>query len=64
MTDIDYTNSFSPVVKDLTICILFTLALANNWYLRQVDINNALLHVFLIEDVFVAQPPCFASVSS
>lgn len=41
---LDYTETFSLVVKPITNRILFTLALENGWQLRQVDINNAFLH--------------------
>lgn len=39
MPDIDYSETYSPVVKHVTICVLLTLALANRWSIRQVDIN-------------------------
>lgn len=30
-TDIDYSKTFSPVVKPVTIHVLFTLALNHGW---------------------------------
>lgn len=55
--DLDYTETFNPVVKPTTIRVILTMALARGWSLRQVDINNAFLHGFLDEKVFMSQPP-------
>jgi histone deacetylase 1/2 len=50
---IDYHDTFSPVVKPVTVCLVFSLAIARGWCLRQVDISNAFLHEFLEEDVYM-----------
>lgn len=34
------TNALAPVVKPVTIWVVLTLALSNNWALKQVDVNN------------------------
>ncbi|RWR75576.1 Zinc finger, CCCH-type [Cinnamomum micranthum f. kanehirae] len=57
---IDFSETFSPVVKPATIRIVLTIALAHNWDIRQLDVKNAFLNGHLHENVFMEQPPRFA----
>lgn len=55
----DFENTFSPVVEQTTIRVLLSLAISSGWCLKQIDIQNAFLHAFLKEQVFMQQPPEF-----
>lgn len=57
--DIDNTETFSLVVKPITIRLVFSLAISHCWSLRQIDIQNAFLHEPLCETIFMEQPPRF-----
>ncbi|KAF5470687.1 hypothetical protein F2P56_011184 [Juglans regia] len=56
---IDYTETFSPVVKSSTIRLVLSITVARGWCLRQIDIQNAFLHSKLSETVFMQQPQGF-----
>lgn len=45
--ELDYEQTFAPIIKAVTIRIVLTLAVSNGWNLNQLDISNAFLHGFL-----------------
>lgn len=52
----DFHETFSPVIKPVTIRIILTLALSYGWPIQQIDINNAFFNGFLQEEIYMLQP--------
>lgn len=55
----EFTDTFSPVVKPVTIRVVLTIALSHGWSIRQLDVNNAFLNGHLHEELYMSQPPGF-----
>ncbi|KAL4353691.1 hypothetical protein GQ457_06G010260 [Hibiscus cannabinus] len=53
----DFHETFSHVVKPVTVRTILTLAITKIWALRQIDVNNAFLNGDLHEEVYMVQPP-------
>lgn len=58
---IDFLETFSPVIKPVTMRLILTIATVKKWRVHQLDVKNAFLNGVLSETVFVHQPPGFKS---
>lgn len=62
--NIDYHDTFSPVVRHSTIRILLALAVNYKLLVNHIDIVAAYLNGDLEEDVFMRQPPMFEDLNN
>jgi hypothetical protein len=52
------------VVKAATIQMILSIVVSNAWSLRQLDVQNIILHGVLEEEVYMRQPPGYESKES
>ncbi|GKB93123.1 retrovirus-related pol polyprotein from transposon TNT 1-94 [Tanacetum coccineum] len=51
-----YKQTFSIVVNSASLSVFITLATANGWPLHQLDVNNAFLHGYVEEFIYMKPP--------
>jgi len=60
---LDFLDTFAHVVKLTTLRLLLALLAAQNWTLKELDVNNVFLHVDLDEEFYMQLPPSFHTSS-
>jgi len=58
---IDYLEIFSPIIHYESICLMFTLAALENWYITSLDVKTAFLYRKLNEEIYMKQPKGFTT---
>ncbi|RVX04712.1 Retrovirus-related Pol polyprotein from transposon RE2 [Vitis vinifera] len=61
---IDYQETFAPVAKLNTVCVLLSLAANLDWSLHQLDVKNAFLNGDLEEEVYMDIPAGLETTSN
>ncbi|GBP05998.1 Retrovirus-related Pol polyprotein from transposon TNT 1-94 [Eumeta japonica] len=61
---IDFTDTFSPVVRYSTLRLLLALAVKNKMHLHQMDVDTAYLNSDLHDEIYLKQPPHFVDETS
>ena len=50
----DFSETYSPIIKPSTIRVVLALVVQEGWDIRQLDVNNAFLNGHLQDDVYVS----------
>jgi hypothetical protein len=58
---VDFFETYSPIVKPITLRTVFSLVVSVGCCIKQVDVSNAFLHSHLQEKVYMSQPPDFVN---
>lgn len=58
---IDYHETFSPVVKMVTVKTIISLATARHWHIHQMDVFNTFLQSDLEDEIYMQLPQGFVS---
>jgi hypothetical protein len=61
---IDYNETFSPVAKMNSICLVLSLVASHKWEVHQMDVKYAFLHGDLQEEIYMEQPPGYVQNDS
>ncbi len=56
---IDYTDTFAPVARLTSICILLAIAAHNKMHIHQLDIDTAFLNGILDKNIYMTQAEGF-----
>lgn len=56
---VDFSQTFSPVIKATTLRTVLGVSVTKNWSLCQLDVNHAFLQAKLTDEVYMTQPPRF-----
>jgi transposase InsO family protein len=61
---IEYNETFTPVAKMNSICLVISLAASHKWEVHHMDVKSVFLHGDLQEEIYMEQPPSYVQNDS
>jgi hypothetical protein len=58
---LDYDETFSPVARFESLCMLVALAVLGDWHIHQMDVKSVFLNGELAKEIYMEQPQGFIS---
>ena len=60
---LDYTKTFSPVIRPDSIRLILIVALVKHWPIQQLNVKNAFLHDYTVKDIYMDNPQVWLTLS-
>jgi hypothetical protein len=51
----DYFDTYSPITRIISICMLIAIVALNNLEIHQMDVKTAFLNKYLDEEIYIEQ---------
>ena len=58
---VDYHETFAPVAKMDSICLVLAIAASKHWEVHHMDVNSAFIHGYLHDDIYMKKPEGYTS---
>ena len=52
----DYHETFAPVTKMDSICLVLAISASKNWEVHHMDVKSAFMHGYIHEKIYMKQP--------
>jgi hypothetical protein len=52
---IDFSETFNPIINQVIVILVFSIAVSHGWNIHQLDIHNAFLNGIPDEEVYMKQ---------
>ena len=62
ISGLEFTQNYSPVVTDATLCVILLMWLINKWYSQNIYVETLFLYALLQEEIYTKIPEGMSEV--